>query len=219
VSDFPGSPSMLKGALVVFETVAPIPTNLIVFQYNPHTVTRGFQAAAATAGDAQRGSGDTRNLQPPVETFTLSVELHAADQLEEGNPIAVATGVHPTLAALELLLYPSITMRILNKALMQAGIAMVSPPRAPIVLLVWGPLRVVPVRVTSVSITEQLFDTLLNPIQAKVDLGLTALSEPELKQAGPPFDLLGIVQQVSKDVLARTNVFNSIEAIGGGLRL
>jgi hypothetical protein len=85
------------------------------------------------------------------------------------------------------------------------------------VLFVWGPARVVPVRVASVAITEQAFDPLLNPIRAQVSLGLRALSLIELQRAGPPFDTLGIVNLVAKEVLARSNILNSVQQIGGSL--
>lgn len=213
-SEFPRSPRLLKGALVVFETAAPVPTNLIVFQYNPDAMTRGFQALGSQ--DSQLGAGDTLSSLPPVETFQLFAELDAADQLEQPgqNPMAVAVGLHPTLAALELLLYPGSTLLILNKVLSLAGSAVVSPARAPLVLLVWGPARVVPVRVASLSIEEQAFDQLLNPIRARVTLGLHALTLPELQQAGVPFDTLGLVNHIAKEVLARANIFNSIQQIG-----
>jgi hypothetical protein len=206
-SEFPLSPRTLKGALVVFGAPIPVPTNLIVFQYNPDTMSRSFRATAPIGDDAQRRrSGDTARALPPVESFTLSVELDAADQLEAANPIAIATGVHPALAALELLLYPDSTMVILNKVLAAAGMSLIAPAKVPVVLLVWGLPRVVPVRVTSVAITEQAYDPLLNPIRAKVDLGLQALTEAELRQAGAPFDTLGLVNQIAKEVLAKTNI-------------
>jgi hypothetical protein len=47
------------------------------------------------------------------------------------------------------------------------------------VLLHWGTSRVVPVQLMSLSITEELFDPALNPIQAKVDLGLKVLTYME----------------------------------------
>ncbi|HEX8162188.1 MAG TPA: hypothetical protein VF538_09965 [Pyrinomonadaceae bacterium] len=214
-SEFPRSPKFLKGALVVFETKLPIPTNLIVFQYNPDTMTRSF---ASAGGDAQtQSAGDTRPRMPPVESFQLTVELDAADQLENKNPLAIATGLHPTLAALELLLYPPSMMLILNKALTLVGSAIISPAQAPLVLFVWGAPRVVPVRVMSVGITEQAYDQLLNPIRAQVALGLRALTPPELAQAGTPFDTLGLVNQIAKEVLARLNVVNSVEQIAGML--
>lgn len=216
-SEFPRSPKFLKGALVVFETKLPIPTNLIVFQYNPDTMTRSFAQAASDQQDPSRSSGDTRPRMPPVESFQLTVELDAADQLESKNPLAIATGLHPTLAALELLLYPPSTMLILNKALALVGSAIISPAQAPLVLFVWGAPRVVPVRVMSVGITEQAYDQLLNPIRAQVSLGLRALTVPELARAGTPFDTLGLVNHIAKEVLARLNVVNSVEQITGML--
>lgn len=215
-SDFPGSPKLLKGALVVFELSIPVPTNLIVFQYNPDSLTRTFQPLAGASAPGQ-GSGDTVPLLPPLELFQMNVELDAADQLElpGSHPLTVATGLHPTLAALELLMYPPSTALILNKALALLGSSVISPAAAPLVVLVWGPLRVVPVRVMSIAVTEQAFDTMLNPIRAKVALGLRALTFPELVQAGTPFDVLGIVNQIAKEVLARANVVNSVQQIGG----
>ncbi len=215
-SSFPGSPRFLKGALVVFETIVPIPTNLIAFQYNPDQVSRTFQQQSRTGGgDPRRNAGDTQNVLAPTESLRLTVELDAADQLEQANPIAVATGLHPTLAALELLLYPPSTEVILGKILAAVGSARVTPAKAPLVLLVWGPLRVVPVRVESVSITEEAFDQLLNPIRAKVELGLRTLTEKELKAAGPPFDTLALVNLIAKEVLARTQPVASVADIAG----
>jgi hypothetical protein len=216
-SEFSRSPRLLKGALVVFETQAPIPTNLIVFQYNRDTMTRSFQAAGGTASNVEQGAGDTQPRLPPIESFQMTVDLDASDQLElpGSNPVTVATGLHPTLAALELLLYPPSTMLILNKVLSLAGSSLISPATAPLVVLVWGPLRVVPVRVVSLGVTEQAFDQRLNPILARVTLGLRALTFPELVEAGTPFDMLGIVNQIAKEVLARTNILNSAQQIGG----
>ena len=215
-SDFPRSPKLIKGALVVFETKLPVPTNLIVFQYNPETMSRGFQQASG-ASDPRLGAGGTATLLPPIETFQVSVELDAADQLEDKNVLARGVGLHPVLAALELLIHPPSTNLILNKALSLVGSSVISPASVPLVLFVWGPARVVPVRVDSIAITEQAFDQLLNPIQAKVTLGLRALSIPELAQESAPFAALGIVNLVAKEVLARSNIFNSIQQIGGSI--
>jgi hypothetical protein len=206
-SEFPGSPLILKGALVVFGAPVPVPTNLIVFQYNPDSMSRSYRQSAPTGEEAERRrSGGTRRARPPVESFTISVELDAADQLETSNPVTGLFGVHPALAALELLLFPDSTIVILNKVLAAAGMSMIAQPKTPVVLLVWGLPRIVPVRVTSVSVAEQAYDQALNPIRAKVDLGLQALTEAELREAGPPFDTLGLVNQIGKEVLAKLNV-------------
>jgi Contractile injection system tube protein len=205
-SELPTAPLVLKGALVVFGASVPIPTNLIVFQYNPDGMSRAYRASASTAAEGEQArAGGTRRVRPPVETFTISVELDAADQLETSNPVTATFGVHPALAALELLLFPDSTVVILNKVLAAAGMSLIAQPKTPVVLLVWGVTRIVPVRVTSVSVTEQAYDQALNPIRAKVDLGLQALTESELREAGAPFDTLGLVNQIAKEVLAKLN--------------
>jgi hypothetical protein len=214
-SAFPGTPKLLKGALVVFETMAPVPTSLIAFQYNPETLTRSFSPQVAPP-DPRPGVWTGQPALAPVESFSLKVELDAADQLEQpdSNAVAATTGLHPTLAALELLLYPPSREVILRKALALVGAALIGPAQMPLVLLVWGPLRVVPVRVESVSVTEQAFDSQLNPIRAEAQLGLKTLTERELKRAGPPFDTLALVQLIAKESLARTNAVTSASDAG-----
>jgi len=177
-------------------------------------MNRSFRAATPPADETQRHrSGDTLRMVAPTETFTLGVDLDAADQLEAGNPLAAATGVHPALAALELLLFPDSTAVVLNKVLAAAGMSLITPPSVPVVLLVWGLPRVVPVRVTSVAVNELAYDEKLNPIRAKVDLGLQALTQAELDRAGAPFDTLGVVNLIAKEVLSKTNV------VSGGLEI
>ncbi|HEY5912265.1 MAG TPA: hypothetical protein VJA21_16810 [Verrucomicrobiae bacterium] len=207
-SEFPGSPKLLKGALVVFESQKPgPPPRVIVFQYNPEQLTRSLAHRAAPPEPSNVGGAredSFRVLGPPVETINLSVVLNAADQLEEPdrNPEVVVSGLHPALAALELLLYPPSTQVLLNRTLAQAGKVQVCPADLPLTLLVWGKSRAVPVRLTSFSIAEEAFDPKLNPIQAKVDLGMRVLTYMELKE-----DTLGfgayIAYQAQKEVLAR----------------
>jgi hypothetical protein len=215
-SDFPGSPRFLKGALVVFETKLPIPTNLIAFQYNPDQVARTFEQQQSS-GDPRKTSGDTQHLLAPTEKLRMTVELDAADQLEDANPLAIATGLHPSLAALELLLSPPSTDIILGKVLAAVGSSKIAPAKVPMVLLVWGPLRVIPVRVESVAITEEAFDQLLNPIRAKVDLGLRSLTSKELKKAGAPFDTIATVNLIAKEVMAHLQAIGSVAEIGGSI--
>jgi hypothetical protein len=192
MADFTGRPLLLKGALVVFETPIPVPTNIIVFQYNPETMTRKI---AQPAGGAQAGgggsanpcstAGDTRNnMLLPTETYQVSVELDAADQMEINDRVTNLVGLHPALAALELLMYPPPQDVLVAKALSLFGSAFVNSPQVPVVLFVWGAARVVPVMVNSVTVTESAYDQLLNPIQAKVDLDMRSMTEMELKNAG-----------------------------------
>ena len=214
-SDFPGRPWLLKGALVVFEPGSSIPTNLIVFQYNPETVSRSVQPNV----DWERSYDRTtfRRLSDyyiqPDETFQLEIELDAADQLESSNPLALTVGLHPTLAALELLVYPPSTDLLRAELVEALGQHVVDGGKIPLVLLVWGVPRIVPVAVTSLSVTEEAFDQILNPIRARVSLGLKALREADL--AGTPFEGFTKVRIVEKEVLALSNLANSAEQIVG----
>jgi hypothetical protein len=207
-SEFPRSPRLLKGALVVFDSQKPgPPPSVIAFQYNAEQITRSLASRAAPPEPSDVGAAredSFRVLGPPVENLTLSVILDAVDQLEEpeNNPEVAINGLHPALAALELLLYPPSTQVLLNRNLAQAGKVQVCPADLPLTLLVWGKSRVVPVRVTSFSITEEAFDPKLNPIQAKVDLGMRVLTYMELKEDTVGFGAY-IAYQAQKETLAR----------------
>ena len=214
MSDFPGRPFLLKGALVVFGTPIPVPTNVIIFQYNPETMTRrisqpagGAQAGGGGSANPCSTAGDSRNvLLLPVENYQLSVELDAADQMEVDDTVTRLVGLHPALAALELLLYPPKQDVLVAKALSLFGSAFVTSSNVPVVLFVWGAARVVPVLVNSITVTESAYDQLLNPIQAKVDLEMRSMTGIELRAAGVLFEGLEFINLVAKDVMARLQI-------------
>jgi hypothetical protein len=191
--------------------------SVIVFQYNPDTLTRRLEARA-TGGDEGDRSEAFRLTGPPKETITLKIEIDGTDQVGGLNPLNLVTGIYPTLSALEMLLYPKSLTVIKNAALARLGNIEIVPPEAPLTLFVWGMGRVLPVRLTSFSITEQAYDGLLNPIRADVDLSLLVLSYHDL-----PFDSVGyqlfLAHQISKEVLATSNVLNSVQNIGQGLKI
>lgn len=215
MSSFPGSPRLLKGAIVAVDPLVPVP-NVVVFQYNPDTMTRRLEARAVS-GEGDRGEA-FRLTGAPKETITLSVEIDATDQLEQANPVATTMGIYPTLAALEMLLYPKSAVVIANTALSLIGTIEVIPAEAPMTLFVWGPQRVLPVRLTSFSVTEEAHDPLLNPIRAKVELSLTVLSYQDLPMLSPG-NVLFLAHHIAKEVMAATNLFNSIQNVGAGLKL
>src|SRR5690349_6796322 len=99
MTSFPLSPRLLKGAIIGLDPMNPV-ASVIVFQYNPDTMTRKLDARSTGGGDTADRSEAFRLSGPPKETITLSVEIDAADQLEQANPLAIASGVYPTLAAL-----------------------------------------------------------------------------------------------------------------------
>ena len=180
-------PNVQKGALAVYPTHTPgsQPSSVIVFQFNPESMKRTLAHRAPPAPN-QGSSGAAKEdvlrvAGPPLETVSLTVDMHAADQLEDPdqNGRVAQHGLHPALATLELLMYPSALNAQVIKRKAASGAVQVSPADVPLVLLVWGKSRVTPVKLTSFSVSEEAFDTLLNPIAAKVELGMQVLTYME----------------------------------------
>lgn len=188
-SEYPGRPKLLKGALAVYLTQTPgeQPDQLILFQYNPDQVRRTL-ARRTVPSEPGAGAGAAREdvlraPGPPVETLNLTVSLDATDQLAapDEHETVVEHGLHPALAALEMMLYPPASRVRENEQLAEQGEVQVTPEELPLVLLLWGRSRVVPVMLTNFSVTEEAFDQSLNPIRAKVELGLRVLTYVELE--------------------------------------
>lgn len=175
------SPQLLRGGLVLLDPGSGTVRRVIAFQYNPDTVTRTLQARAA-GGESGDRSQALRLTGPPTETIKLDAELDATDYLEQPDrhPATVESGLQPQIAALESLLYPDSARLQENHGLASFGTLEITPVEAPLVLLVWGRQRVVPVRITEFSVTEEAFDPQLNPIRAKVSLGFRVLSVDDL---------------------------------------
>jgi hypothetical protein len=213
MTGFPGSPRVMKGAIVGVDIANPL-ASVVVFQYNPDTLTRTItpQTAGGASG-SESAQGDALRLKgPPSETIRLDAELDAADQLEQGDPNAVTMGLHPALAALEMLVYPKSALVIANAALALAGLIEIVPPSGPLVLFIWGAKRVVPVRLTEISVTEEAFDPQLNPIRAKVTLNMRVLTYQDLGllSAG---GMLFMAHQVAKEVMATISSVSNIPSL------
>jgi hypothetical protein len=216
MTTFPNSPRVLKGALVGIDPAHPVP-NVIVFQYNPDTLTRSIKPRAA-GGDGARSEAQ-RLAGPPEETIKVDVEIDAADQLEKGDPLTTVMGISPQLSALETLVYPKSGTVIANTALLAAGTIEVVPPTAPLTLFIWGPSRVLPVRITEFSITEEAYDPALNPLRAKVGLGLRVLSYNDLSITDPGYYVF-LAHQVVKESMALLGMASGLTAvIGSNVRL
>ena len=216
MSTFPNSPRVQRGALVGLDPSNPL-ASVIMFQYNPETLTRTLtpQTAGAGGGGGSAPGEALRLTGPPLEEIKLDVVIDATDQLEKGDSLATQMGVYPQLSALEMLLYPKSKVVIANEVLLQAGVIEVIPPEASLTVLVWGIKRVVPVRLTSFSITEEMFDPNLNPIQAKVSLGLRVLNYRDLGLLSPGGALF-MAHQVVKEVMATIgSVSNASAALSG----
>ena len=181
MTGFSNAPRLMKGGLVLLDPVSGRILRIVQLQYNSETLTRTVQPQAI-GGDGQDRSQALRLKGPAIETFKLDAELDATDQLEfpDQNAAAVEVGLLPQLAALEIIVYPQSSVLQANDALVAAGTLEIAPMEAPLVLFVWSSRRIVPVRITDFSITEEAFDPSLNPIRAKVSLGLRVLSIDDL---------------------------------------
>jgi hypothetical protein len=171
---------MVKGGLVQMDPDKGAVLRVIGLQYNPDTLTRTLQVQAT--GETGDRSQALRLKGAAIETIKLEAEIDATERLDDPatNPDAVVLGIHPELAALEALVNPRADDLQSNDALASAGVLEVLPLEAPLTLFVWSKQRVVPVRVTELSVTEEAFDVALNPIRAKVSLTLRVLSVDDL---------------------------------------
>ena len=208
MTTFPGSPRVQKGAIIGLDPLNPL-ASVIIFQYNPDMLTRTI-TAQTSGGNADRGEA-LRLKGPPQEKISLDVDIDATDQLEKADPQATSLGIYPTLASLEMLLYPKSVLTIANEVLAAAGVIEIIPPEAPLTLFVWGVKRVLPVRLTQFTITEEAFDPSLNPIRAKVKLDLQVLTYQDL---GLPSvgGALFMAHQIATEVMATIGGVGAIAA-------
>jgi len=207
MSTFPNSPRLVKGGIVLIDPDTSAVIRTITLQYNPDTLTRSLQIKALAEGGDR--SEVMRLTGPPVETIKLEIEIDATDQLEfpDQNRNTTEFGIQPQLAALEIIVYPSSAQIQSNNSLASAGTLEIIPMETPLTLFIWSKNRVLPVRLTDFSITEEAFDPSLNPIRAKVSLGMRVLSVTDL-----PFTHKGsslyLAYQQQKENLARKAVGN-----------
>jgi hypothetical protein len=177
---FPGSPRLIKSGIVLIDAATSVVRRVIVLQYSPDTLSRSFQVQAI--GESGDRTEALRLKGAPVETIKLEAEIDATDQLEfpDQNPATRQFGIFPQLAALETLIYPTSAQLNNSNRLARAGTLEIVPMETPLALFVWSKTRILPVRVTELSVTEEAFDPNLNPIRAKVSLGLRVLSVNDL---------------------------------------
>jgi hypothetical protein len=194
------SPRLQKGAIISLDPTLGIQQGSISLQYNPESITRSLKPQ--TVGDQPDRTEILRLTGPPVETISCTVEIDATDQLAAGDSNAMSFGVQPQLAALELLIYPSSTTLIINEALTLLGTIEILPSESNLTLFAWSKSRITPVRITEMEITEEEFDPQLNPIRAKVRLGMRVLNVNDVGFLNPA-GALYMVYQIQKEALAR----------------
>lgn len=178
---FPKSPKLRKGGLVLLDPRTSRVLKVIALQYNPESLSRTLQSKGTDAEDGDRSEA-LRLSGPPVETIKVEAELDATDQRAEAQKGSKQSenSLHAQLAILESIIYPSSQQLSQHIALANNGVMEIAPAESPLTVFVWSAERVVPVRVTEFSVTEEDFDPELNPTRAKVSLGMRVLNADDL---------------------------------------
>jgi Contractile injection system tube protein len=187
MSGFPNSPRLIKGGIVTMDPDTSAVRNVIALQYNPDSLSRSLQIQAVPGGQDGVRVDVLRLRGPAIETVKIEAELDATDQLEfpNQNPTTVQYGLLPQLAQLEMLVNPTVETLEADDSMANAGTLEIIPLEQPLTLFVWSRSRVMPVRLTEFSITEEAFDPNLNPIRAKVSLGFRVLNVDDLGFSHP----------------------------------
>jgi hypothetical protein len=214
----PLSPRLVKGGIVTMDPDTSAVLSVIALQYNPDSLSRTLQIQAVQGAQDGTRVDALRLRGPAVESIKLDAELDATDQLELPTqfPLAVQLGLHPQLAQLEMLVNPTVETLMSDDSMANAGRLEIIPLQQPLTLFVWSKMRVVPVRLTDLSVTEEAFDPKLNPIRAKVSLGMRVLSVDDLGFSHPGGRIY-MSYLTNKEQLASqaTSVALSVLGLGG----
>ena len=218
MNNFKRSPRLVKGGIVQIDPGTSAVQRIITLQYNPDTLSRTLQTQSFSAGSEGGNRSEALRLKgPPIETIKLDAEIDATDQLEfpDQNRTAVDFGIQPQLAALETMVYPASSQLLANNSMAQAGMLEILPMMSALPLFIWSKSRIVPVRITDLSVTEEAFDPTLNPIRAKVSLGMRVLSVTDLGFDNKGGSLFMAYQQL-KEQLATKSQSGALSVLGIG---
>ncbi|MER8069268.1 hypothetical protein ABTZ59_13370 [Streptomyces sp. NPDC094034] len=213
-------PKPIRSGIVIVDPERGTPQRIIVLQFNPDTLERSVAPQAAggsgDSGGGGSGSGGDRNEAlrlkgPAQETWKFTAEIDATDQFE----VAAPDGIHPQLAVLEMLVQPTTEKLRAASQLAKNGTIEISPIEMPLTLFTWGSKRVMPVRLTELSINESAFDVNLNPIRASLSIGLKVLTVSDLP-AGHRGAELYLAHLAQKERLAAAAVGGQLGGIGLG---
>lgn len=169
----PLSPKILKGGIVLLDPDTSAVQKIIPLQYNPESISRSLTPQRLAVGEQ---SDALRLTGPAEETYTLDVELDATDFLEVKDDQSIADGLQPALSVLETIVYPPSSRIIANNELAASGVLEIIPIEGPLVLFIWSKNRIMPVQITTFSITEEAFDVNLNPIRANINLAMKVMT-------------------------------------------
>ncbi|WP_330478466.1 hypothetical protein OG301_23620 [Streptomyces platensis] len=211
-------PKPIRSGIVIVDPERGTPQRIIVLQFNPDTLERSVapQAAGGEGGGGGGDSGGDRNEAlrlkgPAQESWKFTAEIDATDQLD----VAAPDGVHPQLAVLEMLVQPTTAQLRAASKLSKKGTIEISPIEMPLTLFTWGSKRVMPVRLTELSVNESAFDVNLNPIRASLSIGMKVLTVSDLP-AGHRGAELYLAHLAQKEQLARRARAGSLAQLGLG---
>lgn len=203
---------LIPGMLLSFDDpILGIIPNAIIFQYNPHRVTRVFSPPRRASADS--GGTGLGTSQPAKEAYSLSLEFDATDGLEREGPLTLAFGVGPRLAALEMLMQPvgQSPLAALVGGLLGGGGTSIPASRVPLAIFAWGPTRIAPVKLDSLTINETAFDGLLNPIHATAEVGFTVLRPRDAEGEGDFTIAAATFYQAAREVKALLSIPQTLE--------
>ncbi|MEU9793164.1 hypothetical protein AB0E27_21480 [Streptomyces sparsogenes] len=210
-------PKPIRSGIVIVDPERGTPQRIIVLQFNPDTLERSLSPQSAgdqaDGGGGGSGGGDRnealRLKGPAQETWKFTAEIDATDQFEMATP----DGIHPQLAVLEMLVQPTTAQLRAASHLSKKGAIEISPIEMPLTLFTWGSKRVMPVRLTELSINESAFDVNLNPIRASLSIGMKVLTVSDLP-AGHRGAELYLAHLAQKERLAKAARSGSLSSLG-----
>jgi hypothetical protein len=188
--------SFQQGSFAIFEGDTPDQLQTIArfipFRFNPEQLSRQLsieqaqgQGAQPATGDAASGSdqnsadqgadADSGSLK---EAFSVMLRFDLAYREETRSSMPLEFGVLPEISALEDLMHP---VESASDQPSDGGEPTRARGRRPLVLFVWGERRVVPVKITGMTITEQFFNGQLYPTRAEVEVSLETLGEGDAR--------------------------------------
>jgi len=214
-------PKILRGAFVEFGI--SLPPLIVVFQFNPLTISRTRTASVERPRTPRRRGVQEMSLLEKVsaeslkkvrvkqtinvkeETLSFDIRLDATDKLDEGDTLTEEFGIAPQLSTLELMMLPkgqgllgAAASMLLGKA--GSGFSFVDYVKnPPVILFVWGRKKVMPVNITSMQIKEEEFSYELNPTRATVSVSLQVIEGPNA-----PY----LYTKALKEVMSLTNLAN-----------
>jgi hypothetical protein len=205
-SGLPNQPKILRGAFVEFGI--SLPPLIIVFQFNPVTISRSRSAyvhrpytyedqetvqridlkqIVRSPGILKKFRGDNTKIIVSPETLSFDIRLDATDKLNEGDAITEQFGVAPQLSTLELMMVPKsqsvmggVATALIKGTSKAFTFADSEKNNPPVILFIWGRKKVMPVNITNMSIREEEFSTDLNPIRVTVSVSLEVIEGPNL---------------------------------------